>query len=93
MRAADRFVCHASCLRNKRASQSRPLSQALGAMAKLKQGDRIRLSGGYSFEPEWLKGAEGYDAVVTGFFDNGIEGRKGDERLSASIEFDDDAGG
>jgi len=39
-------------------------------------------------DPPWLKGGEGYFAKVTGFFDNGIEKRKGDERLSVSIEFE-----
>jgi len=39
-------------------------------------------------DPAWLKGGSGYFAKVTGFFDNGIEQRKGDERLSASIEFE-----
>lgn len=39
-------------------------------------------------DPPWLKGGNGYFAKVTGFFDNGIEKRQGDERLSASIEFE-----
>ena len=39
-------------------------------------------------DPPWLKGGSGYLATVTGFFDNEIEKRKGDERLSASIEFE-----
>jgi hypothetical protein len=41
-------------------------------------------------EPPWLKGGPGYFARVTGFFDNQIDGRSGDERLSASIEFETD---
>ena len=59
-------------------------------MDKLKVGDRIKLSGGYDMKPPWLKGGTGYFASVTGLFDNGIEKRKGDERLSASIEFEDE---
>lgn len=39
-------------------------------------------------DPPWLKGGPGYFAKVTGFFDNEIEKRKGDERLSASIAFE-----
>lgn len=57
-------------------------------MGRLRIGDRIKLSGGYDMDPPWLKGGDGYFAKVTGFFDNEIEKRKGDERLSASIEFD-----
>lgn len=59
-------------------------------MKRLKVGDRIKLSGGYDMDPPWLKGGNGYYAKVTGFFDNGIEKRKGDERLSASIEFEEE---
>ncbi|HSG42267.1 MAG TPA: hypothetical protein VLA72_03850 [Anaerolineales bacterium] len=57
-------------------------------MKRLKVGDRIKLSGGYDMNPPWLKGGSGYLAKVTGFFDNDIGKRKGDERLSASIEFE-----
>ena len=39
-------------------------------------------------DPPWLKGGSGYDATVLRFIDNGIEKRKGDERLSAVIQFD-----
>jgi hypothetical protein len=54
-------------------------------MKRLKVGDRIKLSGGYDMNPPWLKGGSGY---LAGFFDNDIGKRKGDERLSASIEFE-----
>ena len=39
-------------------------------------------------DPPWLNGGVGYFATVTGFFDNGIGKRKGDERLSASLAFE-----
>ena len=58
-------------------------------MKKLKPDDRIHLSGGYDQEPRWLNDGNGYGAVVLRFFDNKIEGRSGDERLSVAIEFDD----
>ncbi len=57
-------------------------------MEKLEIGDRIKLSGGYDNNPLWLKGGSGYNAKVTGFFDNETEGRRDDSRISASIEFD-----
>lgn len=59
-------------------------------MDRLNINDRIKLSGGYDQVPAWLKGGNGYYATVTGFFDNGIEEREGDERLSVSIEFDEE---
>jgi hypothetical protein len=58
-------------------------------MNKLKPGDRIKLFGGYDMDPRWLKDRDCYYATVLKFFDNKIEKRKGDERLSAVIEFDD----
>jgi hypothetical protein len=63
---------------------------ALNIMEKLQVGDRIKLSGGYDMDPPWLKGGSGYYAKVIGFFDNNIDKRKGDERLSASIEFEEE---
>jgi hypothetical protein len=57
-------------------------------MNKLKPGDRIKLFGGYDMDPRWLKDRDCYYATVLKFFDNKIEKRKGDERLSAVIEFD-----
>lgn len=59
-------------------------------MSRLKIGDRIHLADGYDMEPPWLKGGNGYDATVLRFIDNGIEKRKGDERLSAVIQFDEE---
>ena len=58
-------------------------------MNKLQPGDRIRLFGGYDMVPLWLRDRDCYSATVLKFFDNRIEKRKGDERLSAVIEFDD----
>jgi hypothetical protein len=58
-------------------------------MNKLRPGDRIRLFGGYDMVPLWLRDRDCYSATVLKFFDNRIEKRKGDERLSAVIEFDD----
>ena len=50
----------------------------------------MRLFGGYESTPAWLGRRDEYYAVVLDFFDNEIEGRTGDERLSASIEFDEE---
>jgi hypothetical protein len=58
------------------------------AAKRLEPGDRIRLFGGYDMEPRWLGDRDCYYATVLGFFDNRIEKRTGDERLSAAIEFD-----
>ncbi len=57
-------------------------------MARLSVGDRIRLFGGYDYEPEWLHDRPEHFAKVLSFFDNGIEGRDSHSRLSASIEFE-----
>jgi hypothetical protein len=54
----------------------------------MKAGDRVRLSGGYHMEPQWLQGGNGYLATVLGFLENEIEGRHTDGQLSALIEFD-----
>jgi len=59
-------------------------------MKRLKIGDRIIVSGGYDMEPAWLQGTAGHSAVVTGFFENHIENRKGDAGISAAIEFDNE---
>ena len=40
-------------------------------------------------DPRWLKDRDSCNASVLKFFDNKIENRKGDERLSAVIEFDE----
>jgi hypothetical protein len=56
---------------------------------RLQPGDRIRLFGGYDMDPPWLRDRDCHYATVLKFFDNGIEKRKGDERLSAVIEFDE----
>jgi len=40
-------------------------------------------------DPPWLREHDSFHATVLKFFDNNIENRKGDERLSAVIEFDD----
>jgi len=61
-------------------------------MDRLEPGNRIKLFGGYDMQPRWLKDRDCYYATVLGFFDNGIEKRTGDERLSAAIEFDDAVG-
>ena len=58
-------------------------------MDRLSPGDRIRLFGGYDFDPPWLKNRSHYQATVLKFFDNEIDKRRGDERLSALIEFDE----
>jgi len=58
-------------------------------MSRLEPGNRIRLFGGYDMDPRWLKERACYYATVLKFFDNRIEKRKGDERLSAVIEFDE----
>ena len=57
-------------------------------MKKLKVGDKIKLFGGYDWDPPWLKAHDCFLATILRFFDNGIEKRNGDERLSATIEFD-----
>ena len=41
-------------------------------------------------DPPWLKDHDCYYAKVLRFFDNQIEKRTGDERLSAVIEFDEE---
>jgi len=40
-------------------------------------------------DPPWLREHDSFHATVLKFFDNEIENRKGDERLSAVIQFDD----
>ena len=57
---------------------------------KLKPGDRIKLFGGYDMDPPWLKGRDCHYARILRFIDSRIEGRTGDERLSAVIEFDEE---
>ena len=60
-------------------------------MNRLAPEDRIQLSGGYDYEPKWLKpDGSGYNARVLHFIDNGIEKRSGDERLSAIIQFEEE---
>lgn len=59
-------------------------------MERLKPGQRIKLFDGYDMDPPWLKGRDCYYAEVIRFFDNRIEKRTGDERLSAVIQFDDE---
>ena len=59
-------------------------------MKRLQVGDRIKVSGGYDMDPPWLKGGSGYYATIIGFFDTMIEKRKGDERLSVSLEFEEE---
>lgn len=59
-------------------------------MERLQVGDRIKLFGGYDIFPRWLRNRNHYFATVLGFFDNQIKGRVGDERLSASIEFEEE---
>jgi len=59
-------------------------------MNRLQVGDRIKLFGGYDMHPRWMGDKNHYVATVLGFFDNEIEGRVDDERLSASIEFDEE---
>lgn len=59
-------------------------------MERLQVGDRIKLFGGYEMYPLWMRDKEYYFATVLGLFDNEIEGRVGDERLSATIEFDEE---
>ena len=56
----------------------------------LKPGDRIRLSGGYDPQPQWLRGREAHRARVVRFVDNKMKQRRGDERLSALVEFDEE---
>jgi len=58
-------------------------------MSRLQPGHRVRLFGGYDMKPPWLRDRDSYNATVLKFFDNGIEKRTGDERLSAVIEFDE----
>lgn len=57
-------------------------------MTRLALGDRIRLFGGYDMEPPWLRDRPEHYARVLSFFDNEIEGRSDDSRISASIEFE-----
>jgi hypothetical protein len=59
-------------------------------MKKLKIGDRIKLYGGYDMDPPWVKDGDGYYARIVSFFDNEIEGREDDSRISAAIEFDEE---
>ena len=59
-------------------------------MPKLTAGDRIRLFGGYDLDPEWLRMRPAHYATVSGFFDNEIDGRSDDSRISASIEFEEE---
>ncbi len=59
-------------------------------MNRLQAGDRIKLFGGYDMYPLWLQDRTHYFATVLGFFDNEIEGRDGDLRLSATIEFEEE---
>ncbi len=58
-------------------------------MDRLEPGNRIKLFGGYDMEPRWLSERDSCHATVLKFFDNRIEHRNGDERLSAVIEFDE----
>jgi len=62
-------------------------------MNRLKESDTIKLSGGYDYDPPWLKSMkrrkDHFRATVLRFFDNQIAERKEDERLSAAIEFDE----
>jgi hypothetical protein len=58
-------------------------------MNRLEPGNRIKLFGGYDMDPPWLREHDSFHATVLKFFDNEIENRKGDERLSAVIQFDD----
>jgi len=41
-------------------------------------------------DPPWLKGRDCHYARILRFIDSRIEGRTGDERLSAVIEFDEE---
>jgi hypothetical protein len=59
-------------------------------MDRLQVDDRIKLFGGYEMYPLWLRDKTHHFATVLGFFDNQIEGRDGDERLSATIKFDEE---
>ena len=64
----------------------------LTMMTKLRTGDRIKLFGGYDMDPRWLRDRDCHYATVLRFFDNRIEKRADDERLSAVIEFDERIG-
>lgn len=55
----------------------------LGHEGTLQVGDRLRLSGGYDFEPEWLAGASHRDAAIVAFFN------ETDDREAAVVKFDE----
>ena len=62
-------------------------------MKRLKVGDTVKLWSGYDYDPRWYssmkKHKNHFRARVLRFYDNEVEKRKDDERLSAAIEFDE----
>jgi len=56
---------------------------------RLREGNHIRLFGGYYMEPRWLRDRKEYRATILRFIDNkNTWGSRGDGDLSAVIEFD-----
>ena len=57
-------------------------------------GDAIKLWSGYDYDPRWYssmkKHKDHFLAEVLRFYDNEVEKRKDDSRLSAAIEFDEE---
>jgi hypothetical protein len=52
-------------------------------------GDRLRLSGGYDMNPQWLQGRNEYYARVVAFLENNKKRPSLSERKSTLIEFDE----
>ena len=54
-------------------------------------GDKFEVGDGYDMEPKWLHGRSApFRGSVLRFLDNGIEGRKEEERLSAVVRFEEE---
>lgn len=52
-------------------------------MRPLDVGDRLRLSGGYQFEPAWLAGTSHRDAAIIAFYNEAAD------RRAAIVKFDE----
>lgn len=56
---------------------------------KLKLGDRVKLWGGYSTKPEWLKGREAYYGEVVGFISGPYGNKDAIVELEEEIRYSD----